>query len=99
VDAFVQCLGRRQKAHVHQFGFYLLGLFLCCFLAFLGMDSENHLSDLGNSLPEHLGQDVPLEGEDAALSVITGQSLVYGFQQSESLVVDHQPDPRKVPDG
>jgi len=99
VDAFLQGLGRRTQPHVHQPGYHLLGLFLGGFIALLGLDGLEHRGDLGNPFPRHLGQDVPVEVEDAALPVCARQSLVHGLHQSQTLVADHQPDTRKAPGG
>jgi len=62
-------LGRRAIAKVHKFGDYFLGILLGGPFALQGLDSLEHWGNLGNILPWHLGQDVPVKVEDAALPV------------------------------
>ena len=83
--------------HVQQLGYHLLGLFLGGLLALLSLDGLEHWSDFWDLFPGHLGQDVPVEMEDATLPVSIRQALVYRLHQPQALVAEYKPNPRKAP--
>ena len=97
VDSFPQDLSRRPQVHVQQLGYHFLGLFLGGLLALLGLDGLEHRSDFRDLFPGHLGQDVPVEMEDATLPVSIRQALVYRLHQPQALVANYKPNPRKAP--
>ncbi len=90
VDSFPQDLSRRPQVHVQQ----LDGL-----LALLGLDGLEHRSDFRDLFPGHLGQDVPVEMEDATLPVSIRHALVYRLHQPShlSLTISRTPErPRET---